>query len=68
MTQVRRTYPDVTFDNFVAESVRVAEASWTGPITFSHRAADQRYVDQLRNVGQEFFDQVVQSGEAKDGN
>ena len=67
MTQVRRTYPDVTFNNFVAESVRVAEASWTGPITFSQRAADQRYVDQLRNVGLEFFDQVVQSGEAKDG-
>ena len=67
MAQVRHTYGAVTFDNFVAETVRVAEASWTGPITFSHRSADQRYVRQLLDVGQEFFDKVVQTGEARDG-
>ena len=59
MSQVRRTYPSVTFHHFVAESVRVAEASYTGPITFSERAVDQRYVDQLLEVSEEFFDKVV---------
>ena len=63
MTQVRRTYPDVTFDKFVAESVRLAEASYTGPITFSERAVDQRYVNQLLEVAEEFFDKVVDISE-----
>ena len=61
MSQVRRQYPDVTFDNFVAETVRVAEASYTGPITFSDRSGDQRYVDELLGVAEEFFDKVVQT-------
>lgn len=60
MSQVRQQYPAVTFENFVAETVRVAEASWRGPITFSPRSADQAYVDQLLAVAQEFFDKVVQ--------
>ncbi len=59
MAQVRRAYPEVTFENFVAETVRVAEASYNGPITFSQRSADQRYVDQLLDVAEEFFDKVV---------
>ena len=59
MGQVRRRYPAVTFDNFVAESVRVAEASWRGPITFSALSIDQTYVNELLAVGQEFFDKVV---------
>lgn len=63
MSQVRRAHPDVTFGNFVAETVRVAEASYTGPITFSKRAADQRYVEQLLKVAEEFFDKVVQTSE-----
>ena len=63
MAQVRRAYPDITFDNFVAETVRVAEASWTGPITFSVGSADQKYVAELLNVGEEFFDKVVQTTE-----
>lgn len=67
MAQVRRTYPDVTFNNFVAETVRVAEASWTGPITFSHRSGDQQYVNQLLKVAEEFFDKVVQTGESDNG-
>ncbi len=61
MQQVRRAYPDVTFDNFVSESVRVAEASWSGPITFSEVSPDQVYVEQLLEVAQEFFDKVVQA-------
>ena len=61
MTQVRRAYPNVTFDNFVAESVKVAEASWNEPITFSERSGDQRYVEQLLKVAEEFFDKVVQT-------
>jgi chromosome partitioning protein len=61
MNLVRRTYPAVTFQNFVAETVRVAEASHSGPITFSHRSGDQPYVRQLLNVGQEFFDKVVEA-------
>ena len=60
MTQVRRQYPEVTFDNFVAETVKVAEASWLGPITFSERSGDQNYVDELLKVSEEFFDKVVQ--------
>lgn len=67
MTQVRTTYPDVTFDNFVSETVRIAEASHVGPITFSHLSGDQNYVDQLLQVAEEFFDKVVQSGEATSG-
>ena len=67
MAQVRRTYPDVTFNNFVAETVRVAEASWSGPITFSHRSGDQQYVNQLLKVAEEFFDKVVQTGESDNG-
>ena len=63
MSQVRRAYPDITFDNFVAETVRVAEASYTGPITFSERSGDQRYVEQLLRVAEEFFDKVVQTSE-----
>jgi chromosome partitioning protein len=59
MRQVRQQYPDVTFENTVSESVRVAEASYRGPITFSNRAAERPYVDQLLAVGQEFFDKVV---------
>ena len=64
MTQVRRAYPNVTFDNFVAETVRVAEASWNGPITFSERSGDQRYVEQLLAVAEEFFDKVVQASDS----
>ena len=63
MAQVRRTYPDVTFDNFVAETVRVAEASYNGPITFSQRSGDRQYVNQLLRVAEEFFDKVVQTSE-----
>ena len=63
MAQVRRTYPNVTFDNFVAETVRVAEASYTGPITFSQNSGDQQYVGQLLKVAEEFFDKVVQTSE-----
>ncbi len=59
MSQVRREYPSVTFRNFVAESVRVAEASHTGPITFSTRAVDEQYVNQMQKVTEEFFDKVV---------
>ena len=59
MRQVRQQYPDVTFENTVSESVRVAEASYRGPITFSNRAAERLYVNQLLAVGQEFFDKVV---------
>ena len=60
MRQVRQRYPNVTFDNFVSETVRVAEASYRGPITFSERSPDQAYVDQLKAVAQEFFDKIVQ--------
>lgn len=60
MAQVRRRYPDVTFEKFVAETVRIAEASYRGPITFSERSPDQSYVDALRAVAQEFFDKVVE--------
>ena len=63
MAQVRRAYPNVTFDNFVAETVRVAEASYTGPITFSRLAGDRPYVNQLLKVAEEFFDKVVQTSE-----
>ena len=59
MSQVRRAYPDTTFDHFVAETVRIAEASYRGPITFSNKTPDQAYVDQLSSVAQEFFDKVV---------
>jgi chromosome partitioning protein len=59
MRQVRLQYPDTTFQSFVSESVRVAEASYRGPITFSARAPDQTYVNQLKAVAQEFFDKVV---------
>ena len=60
MAQVRRQYPNVTFDSFVSESVRMAEASYRGPITFSERSPDQTYVNQLLAVAEEFFDKVVQ--------
>ena len=63
MSQVRRAHPDITFDNFIAETVRVAEASYTGPITFSEHSDDQRYVEQLLRVAEEFFDKVVQTSE-----
>ena len=63
ISQVRRTYPNVTFENFVAETVRVAEASYSGPITLSERSGDQPYVDQLLKVAEEFFDKVVQISE-----
>lgn len=59
ITQVRRLYPNVTFDKFVAESVKVAEASYRGPISLSGRSIDQAYVDQLLGVAEEFFDKVV---------
>ena len=62
INQVRREFPALTFDSFVAESVRVAEASATAPITFSNRVADQNYVTQLKQVAEEFFDKVVQLG------
>ena len=61
MRQVGQSYPDVTFNNYVSESVRVAEASWHGPITFSTTSPDQEYVNQLLRVSQEFFDKVVSS-------
>lgn len=57
--QVRQKYSEVTFDNFVSESVRVAEASYRGPITFSSTSPDRVYVNQLLAVAQEFFDKVV---------
>ena len=59
ITQVRRLYPHLTFDNFVAESVKVAEASYRGPIALSGRSIDQAYVDELQRVAEEFFDKVV---------
>ena len=60
MEQVRRQYPAVTFDNYVAETVRIAEASYRGPITFSHAMSDRDYVQALLAVAEEFFDKVVQ--------
>ena len=67
MTQVRRTYPTETFNNFVSNSVRLAEASHVGPIAFSQLSGDQRYVDQLLKVSEEFFDKVVQIPESRSG-
>ena len=60
MRQVRARYPEDTFENFVAETTRIAEASYRGPITLSSRVIDRRYVEQLRQVAEEFFDSVVQ--------
>lgn len=59
MTQVRKQYGDIVFDNFVAETVRVAEASYRGPITFSDSAPDRQYREDLNKVAHEFFDRVV---------
>ena len=60
MTQVRTEYPDVTFARVVTETVRMAEASFRGPITFSGRSQDRAYAGQLLAVAEEFFDKVVQ--------
>ena len=60
MRQVRIRYPEVSFDKFVAETVRIAEASYRGPITFSDRAQDRAYAGALLEVAEEFFDKVVQ--------
>lgn len=60
MAQVRAKYPDVTFAREVTETVRAAEASFRGPITFSGRSQDRDYVAQLLAVAEEFFDKVVQ--------
>lgn len=60
MRQVRSGYAEVTFDNFVSETVQLAEASYRGPITFSNRAQAQDYVNRLLAVAEEFFDKVVQ--------
>ena len=59
MTQVRNQYGDIVFTNFVAETVRVAEASYRGPITFSDSKSDSQYRADLGVVAQEFFDKVV---------
>lgn len=59
VAQVRRKYGDVVFDKYVAETVKIAEASWRGPITLSSKSPDQAYVEQLVDVSQEFFDKVV---------
>ena len=59
MTQVRKQYGDIVFDNFVAETVRMAEASYRGPITFSDSAPDRQYREDLNKVAHEFFDRVV---------
>ena len=59
MRQVQQQYGDIVFENFVAETVKIAEASYKGPITLSSRTADDVYVQQLSNVAQEFFDKVV---------
>lgn len=61
MRQIREKYPEVTFDNFVSETVQMAEASYRGPITFSNRASAQDYVNRLLAVAEEFFDKVVQA-------
>ncbi len=66
MSAVRRIHPSVTFDNFVAETVRIAEASNEGPITFSDRTGDKPYVEQLIRVAEEFFDKVVRPVEQHD--
>ena len=63
MTQVRTQYGGVVFDNFVAETVRVAEASYRGPITFSDSATDRQYREDLSKVAHEFFDRVVRNSE-----
>lgn len=60
MTQVRTEYPGVPFDKVVRETVRMAEASYRGPITFSDRAQDKAYATELLAVAEEFFDKVVQ--------
>ena len=59
MRQVRQQYKEVAFNSFVSESVRVAEASYRGPVTFSSTSPDQVYVNQLLGVAEEFFDKVV---------
>ena len=60
MRQVRTRYPEVTFNKFVAETVRIAEASYRGPITFSGTSPDRPYVQEFLSVAEEFFDKVVQ--------
>ena len=57
--QVASAYPEITFEKFVAQSDRVAEASWRGPITHSTKAPDRRYVEDLVAVANEFFEKVV---------
>lgn len=62
MRQVREIYPELVFANFVAETVRIAEASGPnrGLITFSGTAPDRPYVQEFLDVAQEFFDKIVQ--------
>ncbi len=60
MQSVRDRYGEIVFEAFVAETVKIAEASYSGPITLSPRQADDRYVEELAAVAQEFFDKVVQ--------
>ena len=57
--QVEQQYGDIVFENFVAETVKIAEASYRGPITLSPRTSDDVYVQQLSAVAEEFFDKVV---------
>ena len=64
MQQVRRVYPGLAFENFVAESVRVAEASATTPITFSNRVRDQAYVGQLEKVPRNFSTKLFSCGDS----
>ena len=59
MGQVRRRYPETTFDAYVAESVKIAEASYRGPISLSKASPDSKYVEQLLQVSEEFFNKVV---------
>ena len=59
MTDVRRDYPHLTFDGYVSESVKVAEASYRSPISLSGKSIDRAYVEQLSVVAEEFFNKVV---------
>jgi len=59
MNDVRRQWPDITFENYVSETVRFPERTRMKiPISISGYAADSRYEAAIQRVAEEFLRRV----------
>ncbi len=66
MKRIRGKYPDSVFKSYVSQSDKIAERpAQSEPIALSDYAADQKYVQQMHAVSEEFYDRITRPKQGK---